>query len=86
MNELQQSMGSLTTKESSTYQLGIRSSKDWICEEILFLKPGQPFNYTAITKTPAKLIRITKIEMLRHFTPEYLNNLLNTATKRYKHN
>ena len=66
--------------------MGIRSSKDWVGEEILFLKPGQPLQFTAITRTPAKLLRITKLDMLHHFDPDYLRNLLNAATERYKHN
>ena len=71
-NEVEQSKGSLTTKEASTYQLGIRAAKDWLCEEVLFLKERQPFQYTAIARLPTKVIKISKADMLHYLDPEYL--------------
>ena len=56
--------------------MGIRAAKDWLGEEILFLKDSQPIQYTAVTRTPTKLLKISKIAMLEELEPEYLQNLL----------
>ena len=66
--------------------MGIRAAKDWLCEEILFLKSHQPFYYTAITNTFVKIIRIKKRDMLDYLDPTYMQNLLAAATERYKYN
>ena len=67
----------MNTKEAMTYELGIRDSKSWLGEEILFMNPNQKFQYTATARTKVMLLQISRIDMLHRMDPDYLNQLIN---------
>ena len=77
--------GTLKTKEAMTYELGIRSKNAWIGEEILFMNPNQRFQYSATARTKVMAFQISRLDMLHRLDPDYLNQLINQATIRYKH-
>ena len=77
--------GTLNTKEAVTYELGIRDKFAWVGEEILFMTPNQKFQYSAIARTKVLTFQISRINMLHNMDPDYLSQLIDQATTRYKH-
>ena len=73
------SKNSLKATEVENYVLGIRNEKTWIGEEVIYLKANQPFNYSAVSITPVKVIKIGRSCMMSKMHPDYLQHLLDLS-------
>ena len=78
---------SLDIREVHNYVLGVRTAKNWVGEEIIFMKDKQPFLYTATTLTNVKALTMNRANMFEtfgRFFPEYLSELIQRGHQRYK--
>ena len=64
--------------------MGIRGRKTWVGSEVVFLKEGTPFYYTAVTFNKSIVLQISKDDMLKHINKDYLNHLIDQAIEHYE--
>ena len=73
--DFQKPQSSIDRHAARNYQLGVRSGKAWVGEEVIFMDENQPFRYTATTTKDTRAIVISKDNMFKimgQYYPDYL--------------